>query len=134
MVAATRTMVSPCRTTTAPPACRAKSPASNEMVFPSISISIDFHLFWYLFLSIFIYLNLYSYLFVSGVAIAVSFFLVYRTFSLKAALFCALILVVAVALLRSSLTTASNELNGIEHWNSIRDSGSPVLLYLYSDL
>ena len=80
------------------------------------------------------YINQYSYLFVSGVVIAVSFFLLYRTFSLKVALFSALILLVAVALLRSSLTTASNELNGIEHWNSIRDSGIPVLLYLYSDL
>jgi hypothetical protein len=83
---------------------------------------------------LFNYLNLHSYLLVSGVVFAVSFFLVYRTFSLKAALFCVLILLVAVALLRSSLTTASNELNGIEHWNLIRDSGSPVLLYLYSDL
>jgi hypothetical protein len=73
-------------------------------------------------------------LFVSGVVIAVSFFLVYRTFSLKAALLSALILLVAVALLRSPLTTSSDELSTIEDWNLIQNSGNPVVLYLYSDL
>ena len=80
------------------------------------------------------YINQYSYLFVSGVVIAVSFFLVYRTFSLKAALLSALILLVAVALLRSPLTTSSDELSTIEDWNLIQNSGNPVVLYLYSDL
>ena len=80
------------------------------------------------------YINQYSYLFVSGVVIAVSFFLVYRAFSLKAALLSALILLVAVALLRSPLTTSSDELSTIEDWNLIQNSGNPVVLYLYSDL
>ena len=80
------------------------------------------------------YINQYSYLFVSGVVIAVSFFLLYRTFSLKAALLSALILLVAVALLRSPLTTSSDELSTIEDWNLIQNSGNPVVLYLYSDL
>ena len=39
MVAATRTIVSPWRMITVPPACRARSPASHEIIFPSISIS-----------------------------------------------------------------------------------------------
>ena len=80
------------------------------------------------------YINQYSYLFVSGVGIAGSFFLGYRAFSLKAALLSALILLVAVALLRSPLTTSSDELSTIEDWNLIQNSGNPVVLYLYSDL
>ena len=39
MVAETRTMVSPCLAITAPPACRAKSPASKDILLPSSSIS-----------------------------------------------------------------------------------------------
>ena len=80
------------------------------------------------------YINQYSYILVSFFVLTVAFFLVYRTFSLKAALLAALILLIAVALFRSFLTTSPNELNAIEDWNSIQDSGSPVVLYLYSDL
>ncbi len=80
------------------------------------------------------YINQYSYVLVSFFVLTMSFFLLYRTFSLKTALLSALILLIAASLFRSSLTTSSNELNTIENWNFIRDSGSPVVLYLYSDL
>ena len=80
------------------------------------------------------YINQYSYVLVSFFVLTMSFFLLYRTFSLKTALLSALILLIAASLFRSSLTTSSHELNTIENWNFIRDSGSPVVLYLYSDL
>jgi len=80
------------------------------------------------------YLNQYSYILVSFFVLTVAFFSVYRAFSLKAALLSILILLLAVVLFRSSLTTSSDELNTIEDWNLIQNSGNPVVLYLYSDL
>jgi len=80
------------------------------------------------------YLNQYSYILVSFFVLTGAFFFVYRTFSLKAALISALILLVALALLRSPLTTSSDELSTIGDWNLIQNSGNPVVLYLYSDL
>ena len=79
-------------------------------------------------------LNQYSYLLISFLVLMIAFFLIYRTFSLKVAILAIFILLFAVVLFRNSLTTSSNNLTSISDWNSIRDSGSPVLLYLYSDL
>ena len=80
------------------------------------------------------YLNQYSYILVSFFVLTGAFFFVYRAFSLKAALFSILILLLAVVLFRSFLTTSSDELSTIEDWNLIQNSGNPVVLYLYSDL
>ena len=80
------------------------------------------------------YLNQYSYILVSFFVLTGAFFFVYRAFSLKAALLSILILLFAVVLFRSFLTTSSDELSTIEDWNLIQNSGNPVVLYLYSDL
>ena len=79
-------------------------------------------------------LNQYSYVLISLFVLTVAFLLVYRTFSIKIALLSVLILVVCVIFFQNSLTSYSDELKDISGWDSLQNSGRPVLLYLHSDL
>ncbi|PZC44088.1 MAG: hypothetical protein DK303_000084 [Chloroflexi bacterium] len=82
----------------------------------------------------FTFLNQYSYILVSLFIVTIAFFLVYRAFSIKPALLSILILVLVVVFFQNSLTSSPDELKDISAWDSLHNSGRPVLLYLYSDL
>ena len=89
---------------------------------------------FYLILFMFAFLNQYSYILISLFILTMAFFLVYRTFSIKTALLSVLILVIIGVFFQNSLTSSSDELKDISTWESLHNSGRPVLLYLYSDL
>ena len=78
-------------------------------------------------------LNQYSYVLVSLFILTIAFLLAYRTFSIRIALLSVLILMVGVVFLQNSLTSPSDEIKDISGWDSLHNSGRPVLLYLYSD-
>jgi predicted benzoate:H+ symporter BenE len=82
----------------------------------------------------FTFLNQYSYILFSLFIVTIAFFLVYRAFSIKPALLTILILVLVVVFFQNSLTSSPDELKDISAWDSLHNSGRPVLLYLYSDL
>ena len=94
--------------------------------------------FWatrfYLIQVMFTFLNQYSYILVSLFILTITFLLVYRTFSIKIALLSVLILMLGVVFFQNSLTSSSDELKDISGWDSLQNSGGPVLLYLHSDL
>ena len=94
--------------------------------------------FWatrfYLIQVMFTFLNQYSYILVSLFIVTIAFFLVYRAFSIKPALLSILILVLVVVFFQNFLTSSPEELKDISAWDSLHNSGRPVLLYLYSDL
>ena len=82
----------------------------------------------------FTFLNQYSYILFSLFIVTIAFFLVYRAFSIKPALLTILILVLVVVFFQNSLTSSPDELKDISAWDSLHNSGRPVLMYLYSDL
>ena len=94
--------------------------------------------FWatrfYLIQVMFTFLNQYSYILVSLFILTITFLVVYRTFSIKIALLSVLILMLGVVFFQNSLASSSDELKDISGWDSLQNSGRPVLLYLHSDL
>jgi hypothetical protein len=88
---------------------------------------------FYLIPGMFTILNQYSYVLVSLFILTIAFLLAYRTFSIRIALLSVLILMVGVVFFQNSLTSPSDEIKDISGWDSLHNSGRPVLLYLYSD-
>ena len=88
---------------------------------------------FYLISLMFTILNQYSYVLISLFVLTVAFLLVFRTFSIKFALLSVLILVVCVIFFQNSLTSSSDEIKDFSGWDSLHNSGRPILLYLYSD-
>ena len=89
---------------------------------------------FYLILFMFAFLNQYSYILISLFILTIGFFLVYRIFSIKTALLSVLILLIIAVFSQNFLTSSSDGLKDISAWESLPNSGRPVLLYLYSDL